>query len=99
MTAGMLPMALGWNEGGEQIAPLGRAVIGGLAAATLATLVVLPTVFAIVQAARGDTRRRSTPPTPKVPVTIQSCGPAFRMTMSPETGSPDGTSSPGDIRA
>ncbi len=49
MIAGMIPMALGWNEGGEQTAPLGRAVIGGLAGATLATLFILPTVFAIVQ--------------------------------------------------
>jgi predicted RND superfamily exporter protein len=49
MTAGMLPMALGLTEGGEQTAPLGRAVIGGLVAATLATLTVLPTVFALVQ--------------------------------------------------
>src|SRR5262249_193254 len=40
----------GWGEGGEQTAPLGRAVIGGLAAATLATLIALPTVFAMVQA-------------------------------------------------
>ena len=39
MIAGMVPMAVGWSEGGEQTAPLGRAVIGGLAAATLATLV------------------------------------------------------------
>jgi hypothetical protein len=53
MTAGMLPMALGWGEGGEQTAPLGRAVIGGLLAATLATLVVLPAAFAIVQGAAG----------------------------------------------
>jgi len=53
MIAGMIPMALGWNEGGEQTAPLGRAVIGGLAAATLATLVVLPTVFAIIQGGAG----------------------------------------------
>jgi multidrug efflux pump subunit AcrB len=51
MIAGMLPMAVGWGEGGEQTAPLARAVIGGLAAATLATLVVLPTVFALVQGA------------------------------------------------
>jgi multidrug efflux pump subunit AcrB len=49
MIAGMVPMAVGWTEGGEQTAPLARAVIGGLAAATLATLVVLPTVFALVQ--------------------------------------------------
>jgi RND family efflux transporter MFP subunit len=50
MIAGMAPMALGWNEGGEQSAPLGRAVIGGLAAATLATLAILPAVFAVAQA-------------------------------------------------
>ncbi len=53
MTAGMLPMALGLSEGSEQTAPLGRAVIGGLAAATLATLVVLPAFFAIFQAGAG----------------------------------------------
>jgi multidrug efflux pump subunit AcrB len=49
MIAGMVPMALALGEGGEQTAPLGRAVIGGLAAATLATLFLLPSVFAIVQ--------------------------------------------------
>src|SRR5437870_8778907 len=56
MMAGMLPMALGLGEGGEQTAPLGRAVIGGLFAATLATLVVLPSIFTIVQ---GRSHRRS----------------------------------------
>jgi multidrug efflux pump subunit AcrB len=49
MIAGMLPMALGLGAGAEDAAPLGRAVIGGLAAATVATLVILPSVFAIVQ--------------------------------------------------
>jgi multidrug efflux pump subunit AcrB len=49
MTAGMLPMALGLGEGGEQSASLGRAVIGGLLAATFATLFMLPSVFAVVQ--------------------------------------------------
>jgi multidrug efflux pump subunit AcrB len=49
MMAGMTPMALGLGEGGEQTAPLGRAVVGGLAGATLATLLVLPSVFAIIQ--------------------------------------------------
>jgi multidrug efflux pump subunit AcrB len=56
MIAGMMPMALGWGEGGEQTAPLGRAVIGGLIAATLATLLVLPSVFALVL---GSAARRS----------------------------------------
>ena len=48
MIAGMIPMALGMGEGGEQTAPLGRAVIGGLVAATLTTLFILPAVFAAV---------------------------------------------------
>jgi multidrug efflux pump subunit AcrB len=56
MTAGMLPIAIGIGEGGEQTAPLGRAVVGGLAAATFATLVVLPAMFAIIQ---GRAHRRS----------------------------------------
>jgi multidrug efflux pump subunit AcrB len=56
MIAGMLPMALGLGEGGEQTAPLGRAVIGGLALATVATLLVLPATFALVQ---GPAHRRS----------------------------------------
>ena len=49
MIAGMLPMALGLGEAGQQNAPLGRAVVGGLAAATIATLFILPGVFAIIQ--------------------------------------------------
>jgi len=47
MIVGMLPLALGGGEGGEQSAALGRAVIGGLTASTLATLFVLPAVFAL----------------------------------------------------
>jgi multidrug efflux pump subunit AcrB len=53
MIAGMLPMAIGLGESGGQAAPLGRAVIGGLAGATLATLVVLPGMFALVRAKAG----------------------------------------------
>ena len=48
MAAGMLPLALGLGEGGDQVAPLGRAVLGGLALGTLATLFILPPVFAIL---------------------------------------------------
>ncbi|HSH73712.1 MAG TPA: efflux RND transporter permease subunit [Methylophilaceae bacterium] len=48
MIIGMLPMALGLGEGGEQNAPLGRAVIGGLIFATIATLMFVPVVFSIV---------------------------------------------------
>lgn len=53
MIAGMVPMALALGEGGEQTAPLGRAVIGGLLVATFATLFVLPSVFAIVLGRSG----------------------------------------------
>jgi len=55
MIAGMVPMALSGGESGGQVAPLARAVIGGLSTATLATLFVLPSVFAVVQ--RGSHRR------------------------------------------
>jgi multidrug efflux pump subunit AcrB len=48
MIIGMVPMALGFGEGGEQNAPLGRAVIGGLGLATLATLVLVPCVFCMI---------------------------------------------------
>ena len=48
MIAGMIPMSLGLEEGSEQNAPLGRAVIGGMALATFATLLVLPAVFALL---------------------------------------------------
>jgi multidrug efflux pump subunit AcrB len=52
MIIGMLPMALGFGEGGEQNAPLGRAVIGGLAVATVATLFFVPVVFSIFHGRR-----------------------------------------------
>src|SRR5437899_2082351 len=61
MIAGMMPMALGLGEGGQQTAPLGRAVVGGLAVATFATLLVLPSVSAIVQA-RAHRRSASLDP-------------------------------------
>jgi len=48
MIIGMIPMALGLGEGGEQNAPLGRAVIGGLLCATVATLIFVPSVFALL---------------------------------------------------
>ncbi len=49
MIIGMLPMSLGLGEGGEQNAPLGRAVIGGLTAATFATLFFVPVVYAALR--------------------------------------------------
>ena len=49
MIAGMIPMASGLGEAGDQTAPLGRAVIGGLVASTLAALLILPQVYALIQ--------------------------------------------------
>jgi multidrug efflux pump subunit AcrB len=49
MVVGMLPMALGMGEGGEQNAPLGRAVIGGLILATITTLFVVPLVYSFLR--------------------------------------------------
>ena len=53
MIAGMVPMAIGLGEGGEQTAPLGRAVVGGLLGGTFATLFVLPALFAALQQGRA----------------------------------------------
>jgi multidrug efflux pump subunit AcrB len=53
MIIGMVPMALGFGEGGEQNAPLGRAVIGGLTLATVATLFFVPSVFALLHRRTG----------------------------------------------
>jgi multidrug efflux pump subunit AcrB len=61
MIAGMLPMALAFGQGAEETAPLGRAVIGGLAVATIATLFLLPTVFGLAQR-NASTKSRSLDP-------------------------------------
>ncbi len=61
MIIGMVPMALGLGEGGEQNAPLGRAVIGGLLLATLATLIFVPAVFALLHG-RGTQTAATTEP-------------------------------------
>ena len=60
MIIGMIPMALGLGDGGEQNAPLGRAVIGGLIFATVATLFFVPTVFSIIHG-RGAARAPQPP--------------------------------------
>jgi multidrug efflux pump subunit AcrB len=60
MIIGMVPMALGLGEGGEQNAPLGRAVIGGLLFATIATLFFVPTVFAAVRRNKFDRQTKVT---------------------------------------
>ena len=58
MIIGMVPMALGLGDGGEQNAPLGRAVIGGLLFATVATLTFVPSVFALIHGTRSRTEAR-----------------------------------------
>jgi len=69
MIIGMVPMALAMGEGGEQNAPLGRAVIGGLAIATIATLFFVPTVFSLLHRDRSS----QTP----APAGIPSDGPSL----------------------
>jgi len=59
MIIGMVPMALGMGDGGEQNAPLGRAVIGGLLCATVATLVFVPCVFALIHNASARREARA----------------------------------------
>jgi multidrug efflux pump subunit AcrB len=56
MIIGMLPMSLGLGEGGEQNAPLGRAVIGGLAVATFTTLFFVPVVYSALRAKAPQTQ-------------------------------------------
>jgi CzcA family heavy metal efflux pump len=58
MIIGMVPMALGLGDGGEQNAPLGRAVIGGLLCATVATLLFVPSVFALIHGTEASERAR-----------------------------------------
>jgi len=64
MIIGMLPMAFALGEGGEQNAPLGRAVIGGLLVATVATLFFVPIVFSVLHA-RQDRQPHTAPETPQ----------------------------------
>ena len=68
MVIGMLPMALGLGEGGEQNAPLGRAVIGGLVVATIATLFFVPVVFSLLH------RRATAPVEPHPPISRPQAG-------------------------
>jgi multidrug efflux pump subunit AcrB len=67
MVIGMLPMALSLGEGGEQNAPLGRAVIGGLMLATVATLLFVPVVFSLLH--RQGVATAATEPKENVPST------------------------------
>jgi multidrug efflux pump subunit AcrB len=71
MIAGMIPMALAFGEGAEATAPLGRAVIGGLSAATLATLLVLPSVYSLVQQSASAASPSLDPDDPDSPYRTQ----------------------------
>ncbi len=77
MIAGMAPIAFGFGEGSEQTAPLGRAVIGGLLAATTATLLLLPAVYALLQ-------RRASPHS----ASLNPHDPQSRYYVQPVHGSP-----------
>jgi multidrug efflux pump subunit AcrB len=77
MIAGMAPIAFGFGDGSEQTAPLGRAVIGGLLAATAATLLVLPAVYALLQ-------RRASPHS----ASLHPHDPQSRYYVPPPGGSP-----------
>jgi multidrug efflux pump subunit AcrB len=71
MIAGMIPMALALGEGGGEAAPLGRAVIGGLTASTIATLLLLPAIFSLAQE-RASRQSTSLDPTdPESPYAVQ----------------------------
>src|SRR5260370_7235439 len=67
MLAGMMPMALGLGEGGEQSAPLGRAVIGGLLGATCPPLIILPAILATPQSRHPPVSPSLAPPPPPRP--------------------------------
>jgi multidrug efflux pump subunit AcrB len=71
MIIGMVPMALGLGEGGEQNAPLGRAVIGGLIFATAATLFFVPAVFMLV---RKNKQVQTDEPSPDLAAGSQTAG-------------------------
>ena len=66
MMIGMVPMSLGLGEGGEQNAPLGRAVIGGLMVSTVATLFFVPVIFALLRSRMSG--GKSSTPVPVGPV-------------------------------
>lgn len=68
MMAGMTPMAFAFSEGSEQTAPLGRAVIGGLAASTFATLLILPLVFSAMRGKSTTVYASLDPDDPASPV-------------------------------
>jgi len=71
MIAGMIPMALAIGEGADATAPLGRAVIGGLAGATIAALIVLPSVYSLVMGSAATVSASLDPDDPESPYASQ----------------------------
>jgi multidrug efflux pump subunit AcrB len=71
MIAGMVPMALAIGEGADATAPLGRAVIGGLAGATIAALIVLPSVYSLVMGSAATVSSSLDPDDPASPYASQ----------------------------
>jgi multidrug efflux pump subunit AcrB len=80
MIAGMVPLALAIGEGGEQTAPLGRAVIGGLIASTFTTLLLLPAVFAVLKGAAGTRSVSLDPDDPESAYFDRGSGPRHNET-------------------
>lgn len=85
MIAGMIPMALAFGEGGEQTAPLGRAVIGGLIGATLTTLTVLPAIFALVQSRASTTSASLYLLDPQSTFYLPDAAPSVGMVAEPDS--------------
>ena len=88
MTVGMVPMALALERGSQMQAPLGLAVIGGLVMSTFATLLVVPSIFAVVIGKKEPGRRRSTRTTPRADYDPDST-PAEASRQRHPSGPPD----------
>ncbi|HEY4305529.1 MAG TPA: efflux RND transporter permease subunit [Gemmatimonadaceae bacterium] len=85
MIIGMLPMALGLGEGGEQNAPLGRAVIGGLLVATIFTLVIVPVIYSALRHDAKAAEKAGGNRQPATGGTVAGLQPAMSMTGAPQT--------------
>jgi len=72
MIAGMIPLAIGFGEGGPEAAPLGRAVIGGLIFSTFTTLLILPAIYALLQKNAATTSNSLNPLDPESRYHVQA---------------------------
>jgi multidrug efflux pump subunit AcrB len=70
MMIGMVPMSLGLGEGGEQNAPLGRAVIGGLIFATFSTLLIVPVIYGLLRDRKQPSKKEQVQRRPNSPVGV-----------------------------